>query len=239
MQTRYPSGWYPTPLILCNLFSLLLMASWLLEPTRSLWMALDAKAFWAMNDSLRWGSGWQTFWAIANNRSFDLVAVIAMGALFTHQALIVDRHQRKHYIALGLLMLVTFLVVGQIGKGLPIVRPSATAYFPNALHLSELVPQIPTKDYSGDSFPGDHGLALLLCAGFAFIYLPPVHSLLALFFMFIFTLPRLMSGAHWLTDEIVGALAIGVIALSWLFATPLHSHALRWFERRIGIEHEQ
>ena len=236
MQTRYPSGWYPTPLILCNLLGLLLMTSWILEPTRSLRMALDAKAFWAMNNSLSWGSGWQTFWAIANNRAFDLAAAASMGGLFAHQALWSDRGRLKHYLALGLFLLVTLLVVAQIGKGLPIERPSATAHFPNALHLSELVPNIPTKDYSGDSFPGDHGLVLLLCTGFAFIYLSSIHSLLALFFMVIFTLPRLMSGAHWLTDEIVGALAIGAVTLGWLFATPLHSYALGWFERRVGIE---
>jgi membrane-associated phospholipid phosphatase len=235
LQNRYPSGWYPTPLILCNLLGLALMTSWLLEPTRSLWLALDAQVFWAMNDSLRWGSGWQILWAIANNRAFDLVAAAFMGMLFVHQALWADRGQLKRYIALGLFMLLTVLITAQIGKALPIERPSATAQFTQALHLSELVPQIPTKDYSGDSFPGDHGLALLLCAGFAFIYLPRLHALLAAFFMFAFTLPRLMSGAHWLTDEIVGALAIGAIVLGWLFATPLHNHALGWFERRLGI----
>jgi membrane-associated phospholipid phosphatase len=120
-----------------------------------------------------------------------------------------------------------------ISKELPIVRPSATALFPEALRLSQLVTDIPTKDFSSDSFPGDHGLVLLLCAGFAMIYLPLPHGLLALMFMVLFTLPRLMSGAHWVTDEIVGALSLGLIALSWLFATPLHQVILGWFQRQV------
>jgi membrane-associated phospholipid phosphatase len=95
------------------------------------------------------------------------------------------------------------------------------------------VTDIPTKDFSSDSFPGDHGLVLLLCAGFAMIYLPLPHGLLALMFMVLFTLPRLMSGAHWVTDEIVGALSLGLIALSWLFATPLHQVILGWFQRQV------
>lgn len=210
--------------------ALLLMLSWLFEPTRSLWLALDEQLFWAMNQSLNWGEMWQRFWAIANNRLFDLAAATAMLALFAHQALLHDRSRIKHYIAVGAFMFLTLLVMLLISKELPIVRPSATAIFHDALRLTQLVPDIPTKDISSDSFPGDHGLVLFLCAGFAWVYLPRLHGLLALLFMVAFTLPRLMSGAHWVTDEIVGAVSLGLFALSWLFATPLHHQIMKWFE---------
>lgn len=226
-------AWRKTPLILANLLALVLMLSWLLEPTRALWLALDEQLFWAMNRSLNWGEGWQRLWAIANNRAFDLAAAAAMLLLFAHQALLRDRQRLPHYIAVGLMMFITLLLMLAISKELPIVRPSATAQFPEALRLTQLVPDIDTKDFSSDSFPGDHGLVLLLCAGFALVYLPRGHGLLALLFMVLFTLPRLMSGAHWVTDEIVGALSLGMITLSWLFATPLHRHLLNWFERQV------
>ena len=209
------------------------MLSWLIEPTRGLWLALDESLFWAMNQSLTWSEGWQRLWAIANNRAFDLVAAASMLLLFAHQALLRDRPRLQHYIAVGIFMFITLLLMLLISKELPIERPSATAQFPEALRLTQLVPDIPTKDYSSDSFPGDHGLVLLLCAGFALAYLPRAHGILALLFMVIFTLPRLMSGAHWVTDEIVGAMSIGLFALGWLFATPLHQILLGWFERRI------
>ncbi|MCW8890611.1 MAG: phosphatase PAP2 family protein [Sedimenticola sp.] len=226
-----PNPWRLPLLFSANLLALLLMLSWLFEPTRSLWLALDEQLFWAMNRSLSWGEMWQRFWAIANNRLFDLVAAVAMLMLFAHQALIGDRSRIKHYIAVGILMFLTLLVMLLISKELPIVRPSATAVFTEALRLTQLVPDIATKDISSDSFPGDHGLVLLLCAGFALIYLPRVHGVLALLFMVLFTLPRLMSGAHWVTDEIVGAVSLGLVALSWLFATPLHQHILGRLER--------
>ncbi|WP_084609653.1 phosphatase PAP2 family protein [Sedimenticola selenatireducens] len=234
MNDTMNAGWHKTPLILANLLALLLMLSWLVEPTRGLWQALDEQLFWAMNRSLDWSEGWRRLWAVANNRAFDLVAAVAMLLLFAHQALLRDRKRLQHYIAVGLMMFITLLLMLAISKELPIERPSATAQFPEALRLTQLVPDIPTKDYSSDSFPGDHGLVLLLCAGFAVAYLPRIHGLLALLFMVIFTMPRLMSGAHWVTDEIVGALSLGLITLSWLFATPLHRRLLGWFERQIS-----
>jgi membrane-associated phospholipid phosphatase len=82
------------------------------------------------------------------------------------------------------------------------------------------------KDTASDSFPGDHGLVLLLFAGFVSFFMPRIYGIIASVMMVIFTLPRLMSGAHWLTDEIVGAVAVGVMCLSWVLATPLHSIAL-------------
>lgn len=232
MMLTTNNGWQMKRLVSANLLSLLLLLSWLLEPSRGLWLALDEQFFWAMNRSLHWGEGWQRFWAIANNRAFDLAAATTIALLFAHQALLRDRERLKHYVAVGAFMFITLLVMLLISKNLPIERPSATAQFTDAVRLSQLVPDIPTKDYSSDSFPGDHGLVLLLSAGFALAYLPKIHGLLALVFMVLFTLPRLMSGAHWLTDEIVGALSLGLITLSWLFATPLHQVILHWFERK-------
>lgn len=233
LSSNNTKEWRLLILACSNIAALLLFASWLFEPTRSLWMDLDTRTFWAMNNSLSWNKSWQTLWAIANNRAFDLVAALSIALIFAHQALWRDRQHLSRYIAIGLMMILTVVLMMQIGKMIPIERPSATVDFPEALRLSQLVPDISTKDLSGDSFPGDHGLVLLLAAGFAVFYLPLPHGLLALFVMVIMTVPRLMSGAHWLTDEIVGATSLGVIALSWLFATPLHRVVLEWLERRV------
>ncbi len=230
----YPSSihnqWRPVILVCANLFAIILFASWLLEPTRSLWIELDNRAFWAMNNSLAEGKAWQWLWAITNNRLFDLVPAACMLLLYGHYSLGKDRQNLNRYIAIGILLLITILVASQLGKALPIKRPSATLDFPEALRLSSLVPEIFTKDTSGDSFPGDHGLILLLYAGFISFFMPRVYGIIATIMMVLFTLPRMMSGAHWLTDEIVGAVAIGAVTLSWVLATPLHSLMINKFE---------
>lgn len=231
-----PGQWRPYILIAANLFGIILFASWLLEPTRSLWMGLDNRAFWAMNNSLAEGRAWQWLWAMTNNRLFDLVTAACMLSLFAHRSLITDHEHLNRYIAIGILLLLTVLIASQIGKALPIERPSATLAFPDALRISQLVPDVSPKDTSGDSFPGDHGLILLLYAGFVSFFMPRGYGIIASTMVVLFTLPRLMSGAHWLTDEIVGALSLGTMILSWALATPLQDMALNriegWVERR-------
>ncbi len=224
-----PGRWRPYILITANLFGIILLASWLLEPTRSLWMELDNWAFWAMNNSLAEGRTWQWLWAITNHRLFDLVAMACMLLLYSHRSMIGDRENVDRYIAIGILLLLTALIASQIGKALPIERISGTFEYPEALRISQLVPVL-AKDTASDSFPGDHGLILLLFAGFVSFFMPRSYGITAFIMMIAFTLPRLMSGAHWLTDEIVGALSIGVILLSWVLATPLHSRALDMLE---------
>ncbi|OOZ37501.1 hypothetical protein BOW51_02285 [Solemya velesiana gill symbiont] len=212
------------------------MGSWLLEPTHSLWQALDEKVFWAMNNSLADNKSWQATWAVANNRMFDLVAALSMVLLFGHYALFRDRQNLRHYIAIGMVLVCALFVAALIGTQLiPIERPSATAQFPEALRLSELAPWIKTKDYSSDSFPGDHGVVLMMCAGFLVWHLPRSYGIAACIFAVLFTLPRLMSGAHWLTDEIVGAVAVDTLVMGWFFATPLQDKLLTWFEKLLGL----
>jgi membrane-associated phospholipid phosphatase len=227
---KLEARWRPLPLLAGNLLAAALFLSWLLEPTRSLWLDLDNWAFWSMNNSLAEGDLWRQFWAVTNNRAFDLVAAFAMLLLFAHQALLKEREHLYRYIAVGLLMTVSVLVIVKSGKWLPIERPSGTFIYPDALQLSDLVPHIDTKDISEDSFPGDHGLVLLICTGFFLYNLPRIHGLLALLFMVVFTVPRLVSGAHWLTDELVGAVGWGCLGLSWILATPLHDKVVSWLE---------
>ncbi len=222
--------WRPQILIYTNLCAIALFASWLLEPTRSLWLELDVWTFWAMNNSLAEGRTWQWLWAITNNRAFDLIPAFCMLLLYGHCSLRHDRQNLNRYIAIGILLLITIIVASQLGKAIPIKRPSATFAFPEALRISQLVPEIVTKDTASDSFPGDHGLILLLYAGFVAFFMPRIYGILAALMVIPFTLPRLMSGAHWLTDEVVGAIAVGAISLSWLMATPLHSIAVNLFE---------
>ena len=118
--------WRPRLLLTGNLIALLLFASWLLEPTRSLWLALDEQVFWAANHSLADGELWQKTWAIANNRAFDLVAAAAMILLYAHFVFFRDRENLTRYIAIGVLMTISILVSVKTGKWIPIERPSGT-----------------------------------------------------------------------------------------------------------------
>lgn len=174
------------------------------------------------------------FWALANNRGFDAIQGLSLLLLFAHYPLFRNRPQLARYAAIALLLFLTGLIAMQIGKALPIERPSATAIYPEALRLSQLVPWIHTKDISGDSFPGDHGLVLIICVVFFLRYLPRGYGLVGVGMGLAFVMPRLVGGAHWFSDEAVGAASLALLVLPWLFMTPLAEKVIRRLEPRFA-----
>jgi membrane-associated phospholipid phosphatase len=76
---------------------------------------------------------------------------------------------------------------------------------------------------------------LLLSNVFFWYYGGRRFGLVCLFMTVIFSLPRLIGGAHWLTDDLVGGGFITLLAMSWLLATPLQHWLLRWVEPPVRI----
>ena len=233
MIRHRPEDWHPTAFVLGCGLSIALLMSWILEPTRSLWLTLDENVFWALNNSLAWGRGWQVFWAVANNRTVDVVSALCMIGLFAHFLLRHGRGRSNFFVAVGLLLTSLVYSASQIAGVIMVRRPSPTMVYPDALRLSELVSWIPTKDVSRDGFPGDHAVVLLICAGVITFYLPRAYATAAWVLAVVFTVPRLVSGAHWLTDDLVGSVAVAGFVLSYVFATPIHSIMTDGLERLI------
>ena len=229
-----PGTWHPVALALGCSLSVALLASWLLEPTRSLWLALDERVFWALNGSLACCRAWQVLWALANNRMVDIVAALAMVGLYLHFMLRAGPVARNRLVAVGAMLTGLVLFAVQIGKALPIRRPSATLMHPSAFRLTELVSWLPTKDASADTFPGDHATVLFICAGVITLYLPRAYAAAAWTLAAVFMVPRLVSGAHWVTDDLVGAVSVAGFVLTCTFATPLHRIMTDHLERVIG-----
>ena len=87
------------------------------------------------------------------------------------------------------------------------------------------------KDLSKDTFPGDHGTVLIIVTGFALFYLKKQFSIAILLMSLFIVMPRVVVGAHWLTDEIVGAIAVGFVVLAWFLMTPLSAILMEIAER--------
>jgi membrane-associated phospholipid phosphatase len=100
---------------------------------------------------------------------------------------------------------------------------SPTMVIDDSIRLSKEIPWMKIKDGSSKSFPGDHGTTALLFAA-SFSYLAGWRlGILASFYAAFLCMPRLITGAHWLSDVLVGSGTITMIFLSWAFCTPLFS----------------
>ncbi len=174
--------------------------------------------------------------AITNNRAFDVISLLAMGLLYLYFYLKQDAAGRRRLVITGVVMLLTAVVLNQLGHLLPVKHPSPTLTFDNIHRVSELT-GIPTKDASSDSFPGDHGMMLIIFSCFMLRYFGRGAFAVALLITLVFSLPRVMIGAHWFTDIAVGSLSVVLVGASWVLMTPCSDWIVERLNRLLPGKH--
>lgn len=227
--------WRPRALILLLLISLLLLASWIPSGGKALWHQLDIPVFRLLNGSLGQLAGWDLLWALLSTRLADLLAAILMLLSLITPGLIFERLQVRRALLIFIALLVVTLVVRTLftrfidGLGLQHASPSVT--LGDGFRLSGAFPGIENileiKDRSSRSFPGDHASVLLLWAAFLSLFARGKRLLLIWLACIFLLLPRLVAGAHWLSDNLVGGGFVVMQTLAWGYCTPLG----HWLQR--------
>jgi membrane-associated phospholipid phosphatase len=230
--------WRPRALLICHLIALLLLASWLWQPTRQLWDAFDLWLFHLLNDPVHATGLWARIWAIGSMRPVDLGVGLVMLAVMLKGGLVLPGHQvrRALFAFLCALAVMLLLRVGfaDLVKLMGWQRPSASLVVEGSARLTELFPAWEAswdmKDSASRSFPGDHASVLLLWALFMTCIARSWGLLLVWAVALIGILPRLVAGAHWGSDAFVGGALLSVLALGWSCYTPFASRASQWLE---------
>ena len=222
--------WNVKWLIVANAAALLLIGSWVFEPTRAYWDLLDQAVFFFLNGSLADGTAWQTYWAAANTRQFDAVMALFILVLYAWFVLAGNREQAVDRISIGVIMTVLTMVAILFSKQfLDIDRMGPSTSLTPAILLSDFVDAFEFKDASNSSFTSDHAIGLFITTFLMWRYGGRKLGIPMLILTVYWLLPRMVVGAHWLTDSLVGSLFLCTLLLSWLLATPLHD----WLFRRI------
>ncbi|MDE8755428.1 phosphatase PAP2 family protein [Pectobacterium polaris] len=217
-------------ILVLNVLGIGLFLSWYLLENHGFWLTLDSHIFFYFNRLLVDSPMFLHLVAITNNRAFDGFALVAMGLLYLSFYLKATSTERRRLLILGFIMLLTAVVLNQAGHLLPVQHASPTLYFSDVNRVSDLT-GIPTKDASSDSFPGDHGMMLMIFAAFMLRYFTRTAFAIGLAIMVIFSLPRIMIGAHWFTDIAVGSLSVVLVGLSWWLLTPASDAAIALLNR--------
>ncbi len=219
-----------------NLLGVALFLSWFLPANHGGWFTLDSAIFFFFNRHLATDPAFLHLVAITNNRAFDVISLLAMGLLYLYFYLKQDAAGRRRLVITGVVMLLTAVVLNQLGHLLPVKHPSPTLTFDNIHRVSELT-GIPTKDASSDSFPGDHGMMLIIFSCFMLRYFGRGAFAVALLITLVFSLPRVMIGAHWFTDIAVGSLSVVLVGASWVLMTPFSDWIVERLNRLLPGKH--
>jgi putative membrane protein len=229
MNKENSSGlWRPVPLVICNILAILLIISWYGEAGRVLWEQADAWVFYKLNGSLSGGHYWQLFWAAANTKRFDITSALVILFIYMFYIFSGKRKQIVNRTAVGVLILFSTVLAIQFSKNfLDYGRPGPSSSLQPVILLTEIISGFEFRDHSGSSFPGNHGIALIMFTSMVWFFAGRTYGLVMLLLSAFLMLPPMVVGAHWLTDNLVGSAYVSLVALSWILATPLHARLIR------------
>ena len=135
-------------IVLLNIVGLALFLSWYIPVNHGFWLPIDADIFYFFNQKLVESKAFLWLVALTNNRAFDGCSLLAMGMLMLSFWLKENAPGRRRIVIIGLVMLLTAVVLNQLGQALiPVKRASPTLTFADINRVSELL-SVPTKDAS-------------------------------------------------------------------------------------------
>ena len=225
-----------------HLFVAALLASLFLPPTQGIWQTIDTWFFTTMNSSIIDHPIQQTFWAVSNIKITDIFGASFLTGCFLLYIFEAKGEERRQRVAQLLYTILWFEISILFCKQLytpiceyyKISRHSPTVVLQDALMLSEAVPWTKIKDSSYFCFPADHAAIVFQWCGFLWFFAGWKRGLVTTLFSIPFLLPRLISGAHWLSDLLVGSMSIAIIAFAWALYTPLFNWGLGHLHRFVN-----
>jgi len=188
-----------------------LLTLWAIPFTHASLSWLDEHTFKILNHSLAWGYPWQVFWGMLNHpleNKIGLAFAVSIHLIFWL------RSPADQKLELGLKLLffwgcfeLVYAVKNTIFEvWFGIKRASPSLVFPDeTLKLSELLQNSKIKDSSRSSFPGGHALFIIYWGLLSWKLIPSPQRVWILGLSFFLCIPRLVSGAHWLSDVLFTA----------------------------------
>lgn len=230
-SNKRSSKWNIKNLVFCHLSVLFLVWTLFFPPVQQFfWKPVDESFFKLLKSLIEESHFWQTFWAMANHRMADFLEDFVFIAFFLWVLKTTPYEQRKQKTAEFLfLLLYAALIILLINdfvfrQCIHIKRHSPSLVLDSFTRLSEQVTWLKVKDKASNSFPADHATTALIFIG-SFLYLSKkkrIRLATCLYGVFL-CIPRLIAGAHWLSDILVGSFSILLILGSWAFYTPFAS----------------
>lgn len=209
-------------LIIAHVLVGLFLSSWWICP--SAWLAIDTFTFKTLNAHLISPSA-KKFWAVCSLKYSEFLLDGVLFTLFTIYIIKGPKERLRRLSEVIVLVIAVATIIAGVNKHiipnvLHVSRRSPTAVFEKT-HRIKNVLETRVKDRSLSSFPADHGTTAMFLATFCFTFLGWRYGIFGTIYGAFYAAPRLVSGAHWLTDMLMGSAVIVLLAWSYLFGTPL------------------
>lgn len=238
LDYKTQTKWRVSKLTQCALLVGICLALWFSPITGPYCAWLDAKAFEVLNSSLLHSHAWQLLWGYLNHPNESWINVIFLAAVNIIGIYSLPRIRRRQDLAGVIYFWIFFefvlLFTNKFFSGwLDIHRVSPSLEITPWVLLTESLNIADLKVSSTNSFPAGHALVLIFWAKFTILYSKPwVHKLVWLTVL-ILILPRMFSGAHWLSD-IIFTVCYALLWFEIAAGTPLFGFATRHIQKLIS-----
>lgn len=181
---------------------------------------IDIQAAYFFNSFVQTNPFWQNFWAFFNSRASDWLydGIMIVFALYF---ILEKEHATRcvKILLLGLFMLFchNFFNHYLLQKVLAIQRSSPMDVLPDLFNLSSAIHWTRVKIRSATCFPADHAHTCCMFVIGMFHLMGRKRGTVALVLSVPFIMARLPTGAHWLTDILLGSLLLALFNLTWFF----------------------
>jgi len=233
--------WRLKPLLITHLLIAVGFITLFSPLTHGFWQAIDLYFFKMLNNTLHWARPWQVLWALANHKYADWIEDIVI-IIFSYMYIRNGVKEQKLYRISQILFILLYsaFIIAFVNKTvfhdwIKISRDSPTLVVDSCIKLSEHISWLKIKDGSTKSFPGDHATTAIIF-GATFIYLGSRKmKIFASIYAVFLCLPRMILGAHWLTDVIIGSGSIALFFLIWAVCSPISERSIKAIERCLNL----
>ncbi len=204
------------------------------KPLLAAILDIDKRVFFALNGSLKSGGyHWQLLWFYLNHnyeKTLNLVVFLLVNLFIIYNEPKSSRSKLFiHLLSLILFMQMAFLIKDVIFVTiLELKRQSPSMVLKPFINLSELFDSTSVKISSGSSFPGGHAFSAAFWAIFTCTFAKKKYWILVWAVAFPIIINRLFSGAHWLSDVVVGVL------LAWFMVSASTIILALYTKRKFG-----
>jgi membrane-associated phospholipid phosphatase len=182
------------------------------------------------------------FWALVNHRKADLVedAIFLLFFIFAIRAAPKEKRIRRTAEFIFCIILagsvIYFVNRTLLRNHVLIPRKSPSLVITPCVRLSKEVPWLTVKDETIACFPGDHATTLLFFTVLYSFYAGRKLGIYAALYATFRILPRLIAGAHWTSDILVGSGCLVLFFLSLALCTPFHTWIIDRIEKILTVK---
>jgi membrane-associated phospholipid phosphatase len=210
---------------------------WFMPLTHEACVAVDIDVAVWLNQSLSLSHAWQLLWGYLNHPNETWLNIVFMLGVNILGVYSLPKSKRTHAAALVLYCWLFFQIVLLLthkifADWLDVQRSSPSIIIQPWVVLSETLNISNIKVYSHSSFPAGHVLVLIFWLKFMQLYSKGWVFALAVATTVMLTLPRMFSGAHWLSD-IIFTICYSLLWFELAVCTPFFPKAIKYIERTI------